>query len=135
MENQNRSKVYEFLVRPFPAPRLTQGTRSSKQAIDYKEKKAALRKLAKKQGFPVDDSEVVGLEAVFEFEVPRSWSKKKKAAMVGKFHRQRPDGDNLHKALQDSLFPKRDDRIAQGEFKKVWGVKNSIQVTIWPTKS
>ena len=39
-----------------------------------------------------------GWHAVFEMPMPKSWSKKKRAAMDGKPHQSVPDADNLVKA-------------------------------------
>ena len=39
---------------------------------------------------------------VFEMPMPTSWSKKKKAEMEGRPHQQKPDADNLAKALMDA---------------------------------
>lgn len=36
--------------------------------------------------------------------LPKSWSKKKKAAMKGEPHRSKPDSDNLAKAAKDALW-------------------------------
>lgn len=51
--------------------------------------------------------------------MPKSWSKKKKLAMAGKPHRQRPDRDNLDKAILDALFED-DSAIAVGRIAKFW---------------
>lgn len=39
----------------------------------------------------------------FEFQIPQSWSKKKKAALINKPHTQKPDTSNLVKFVEDSL--------------------------------
>ncbi len=45
----------------------------------------------------------VRLRIVAYFEMPRSWSKRKRAAMHGQFHTQKPDADNVTKAIKDGL--------------------------------
>lgn len=45
------------------------------------------------------------------FPMPKSWSAKKKREMAGTLHQQKPDRDNIDKAILDSLF-KDDSRIA-----------------------
>ena len=40
----------------------------------------------------------------FYIQMPKSWSKKKKAKMNGEPHQQRPDLDNYIKAWCDSVF-------------------------------
>jgi len=44
------------------------------------------------------------LNVVFYLPMPASWSKKKRAEMLGKPHKQKPDIDNLVKALLDAVF-------------------------------
>lgn len=51
--------------------------------------------------------------------IPKSWSKKKKAEMAGKRHRQKPDRDNIDKAILDSIF-KEDCRVSGGRLDKYW---------------
>lgn len=41
--------------------------------------------------------------AVFYLPIPASWSKKKRQAMLLQPHQQKPDKDNLEKALNDAL--------------------------------
>ena len=55
-------------------------------------------------------------EIEFHVQMPQSWSKKKKAEMIGKPHQQRPDLDNYLKAWKDSVYE--EDAI-------VWRVKAS----------
>jgi Holliday junction resolvase RusA-like endonuclease len=45
----------------------------------------------------------VRLRIVAYFEMPRSWSKRKKAQMDGQYHTQKPDADNVMKAVKDAL--------------------------------
>jgi Holliday junction resolvase RusA-like endonuclease len=54
--------------------------------------------------------------------VPSSWSKKKKQAMVGQRHRQKPDWDNIGKAICDALFED-DSCIAVGLAEKFWCIE------------
>lgn len=37
------------------------------------------------------------------FEMPKRWSKRKREAMHGQLHTQKPDADNVTKAIKDSL--------------------------------
>jgi Holliday junction resolvase RusA-like endonuclease len=43
------------------------------------------------------------VQLVFGIPMPRSWSAKKKAEMDGQPHQQKPDTDNLTKAVKDVL--------------------------------
>lgn len=45
----------------------------------------------------------IKLRVVAYFEMPVSWSKRKREAMRGGFHTQKPDGDNVLKSIEDGL--------------------------------
>ena len=51
--------------------------------------------------------------------IPNSWSKKKKYAYSDNAHRQKPDVDNILKAVIDALW-KRDERIWFVHIAKYW---------------
>ena len=76
---------------------------------------------AKNQNFTLGDS----FYAIFEIEMPESWSQKKKDKMNGRPHQQKPDGDNLIKSVQDSLLQE-DSHIWKFSAEKRWGRKNRI---------
>lgn len=65
---------------------------------------------------------------VFVLEMPRSWSKAKRLAMNGQLHDQKPDRDNLEKALLDSVYGE-DCHVADGRVTKLWGTKDLIIVS------
>lgn len=60
--------------------------------------------------------------------MPPSWSDKKRSAMNGKPHQQKPDKDNLEKALLDAIFDD-DSRVWDGRVTKVWGEVGQIKIT------
>lgn len=69
-----------------------------------------------------------GAAITFVLPMPPSWSEKKKAAMDGEPHRQKPDIDNLLKALLDAIH-KDDAHIHQiAGVSKRWGREGSITV-------
>lgn len=72
------------------------------------------------------DEFVPGFRLVLEFHVPmpKSWSKKKKAEMVGKPHQQTPDLDNFIKSL-DAIVPE-DCGIWDIHAKKFWSITGRI---------
>lgn len=63
--------------------------------------------------------------------LPESWSMKKKASLSGQLHRQKPDADNILKAVCDALF-KDDSVIARISCLKLWndGQGARIELTI-----
>lgn len=99
-----------YYLTPVAKPRMTQRDRWKKRPVveKYYVYKDTLRILSK--GIDLPDTFI----AVFHMPMPKSWSKKKKGAMDGKPHQQKPDVDNLVKALMDCLAPEGDE--------KVWGV-------------
>ena len=60
-----------------------------------------------------------GDHITFYMPMPKSWSRKKKAKMIGKPHQQKPDVDNLAKALLDSVFED-DSHIHDIRISKTW---------------
>lgn len=61
-----------------------------------------------------------GYHVIFVLPMPPSWSKKKRSLMDGKPHQQKPDKDNLEKALLDAIFGE-DSHIWDGRVTKIWG--------------
>ncbi len=76
-----------------------------------------LRKFARPMTGPVKVS-------IFaQFQMAKSWSKKKKAAHAGCLHSQKPDQDNIQKAILDGLNRVAfvdDSQVGWGEVVKVW---------------
>ncbi|MBN3093504.1 RusA family crossover junction endodeoxyribonuclease [Pectobacterium brasiliense] len=66
-----------------------------------------------------------GWHVTFVLPMPPSWSKKKRSEMNGKPHQQKPDKDNLEKALLDAIFDD-DSRIWDGRVSKIWGEVGKI---------
>lgn len=62
------------------------------------------------------------IDVCFVIEMPESWSEKKKKLMDFTLHEQRPDRDNMLKALQDS-FDLDDGIVSDGRTLKIWGRK------------
>lgn len=83
--------------------------------------------------FPAPIAGPVQIDVVATFAAPASWSKKKRAALLHRPHTQKPDGDNLLKAVKDAL-----NRIAWGDdgqvydarVRKVWGISDQTVVHI-----
>ena len=119
--------IYAFDVTPVPKPRMTKADRWKKRAV-------VLRYFAFKEEICLK-ANVLGLKLPgdikrisFEIEMPRSWSKKKRDLMRGTKHEQRPDLDNLLKAVQDTLCEEDSHIWRIGELKKTWNDKPKIEI-------
>jgi Holliday junction resolvase RusA-like endonuclease len=66
-----------------------------------------------------------GLHITFILPMPKSWSKRKRADMDGQPHQQRPDADNLCKAIFDAVYDE-DCGIWDFRVTKLWGEEGAI---------
>jgi Holliday junction resolvase RusA-like endonuclease len=64
--------------------------------------------------------------------IPASHSKKRRAELKGQSHRQKPDADNILKAVCDALF-KRDEVISLKHIEKFWDDGNGPRVEVQVT--
>lgn len=125
-------------IEAYPKPRETRRDIWNPRScvIKYREYKDKLREELNKNGFILDD---VLPFMVFVFEMPKSWSKKKRLELNGKLHKSKPDLDNLEKGFLDCIFDKIskerynftkliDDKEVCIKFgcMKVWGEKSQI---------
>lgn len=109
-------------ITPVPKPRMTRADR-------WKERPATTKYWRYKDALK---AEVRGeLEprfmVTFRIPMPKSWSKKKRAEMLGKPHQQRPDVDNLAKAFMDALC-KEDGYVYDIRARKFWADCGSIEL-------
>lgn len=112
-----------FTIDPVPKPRMTQADRWKKRppVLRYFAFKDRVRELGIK--LPVSHYHVI-----FVIPMPKSWSKKKRAEMLHQPHQQRPDKDNLEKALLDAVFDE-DSAVWDGRVSKIWGEIGEIHIT------
>lgn len=68
-----------------------------------------------------------GAHVTFVLPMPKHWSPKKRREMDGQPHREKPDIDNLMKALMDALFDD-DSRVHDIRASKVWGWAGCIKI-------
>ena len=110
-----------FKISPIAKPRMTRRDVWAKRKviIRYREFCDELRSQA--DGWKLPDT----FRARFIVPMPNSWSKKKKRQMVATPHQQRPDADNLCKALMDALL-KEDSTVWKLEIEKIWGEEGAI---------
>ncbi len=116
-------------LNPVAKPRMTQSDRWKKRGcvIRYFAFSASLREEARRQKFVPANQLVIQ----FEFRMPKSWSKKKKAEMSGKPMQSKPDIDNLQKSILDSLFPNDDSAIWKVCASKRWAETGRIIIKNW----
>jgi Holliday junction resolvase RusA-like endonuclease len=63
-------------------------------------------------------------------EMPRSWSKKRRAASGGAWCSAKPDIDNIIGAVMDALFPD-DAAVVAIEAVKRWGDEHGMTIEVW----
>jgi Holliday junction resolvase RusA-like endonuclease len=119
------SETFTFHGKPVPKPRMTRADAWKKRPIveDYWAFKDEIRRQVNESDFKIGEAH----EVVFFIPMPKSWSKKKKEEMMLEPHRQRPDLDNLLKALWDSLLDE-DSACHMVKAKKIWDVTPKIWV-------
>ena len=111
-------------LRALPKVRMTVSDRWKKRTcvLRYWEYADALRKSAEDQNFRLSDE----ISIVFYFKPSPSKSKKVREAMYGKPHKQKPDIDNLLKAVMDILRKEGDESIWNIQIRKYWAEENKI---------
>ena len=112
----------KYPITPVPKPRMTRRDKWAKRpcVLRYYWFKDLVRSY--KVELPTENAHVT-----FWMPMPRSWSKKKKAEMVGGPHQQTPDLDNMLKALADAVYG--DDSIIWDiRVTKRWATTGAIQI-------
>jgi len=127
----NLDGIYTFKVDPVAKPRMTQSDAWNKRpaVVRYHRFKDALN--AEVMSLNVPDLPGKLKSLVFLVPMPKSWSVKKRNAMYGKPHEQRPDLDNYLKAFWDALC-KEDGHIycIEGQLAKYWDHEGKIILKI-----
>lgn len=110
-------------ITPIPKPRMTQRDKwhKRKATSEYWAFKAEVK--LKRVIVPESGSHVT-----FVMPMPKSWSKKKKSEMNGRPHQQKPDVDNLTKALLDAVYTD-DSTVWDIRATKVWGETGMIKLS------
>ena len=120
---QSNADIY-LAITPVAKPRMTQRDKWMERpcVLRYRSYCDSLR--ANWPDMPFPES---GYHVIFHLPMPQSWSKKKKEQMNGAPHQQRPDKDNLDKALLDALC-KDDSYIYDGRVSKYWSDAGYIEI-------
>ena len=115
-------KSDKFRTKDHPNPRMRQRPNVGRW-IEFKKE---LVEQAKKQEFIMPAS---GIDIRFKIPMPSSWSQKRKDRMNNMPHQQRPDTDNICKAIFDSLCEE-DGYIYHYTVGKWWGKEGKIIISI-----
>lgn len=119
--------IMKFDVVPMGKPRMNQGDRYPPfrdVVVRWHSYKDAVGWAARKARFALPDS---GFLLIFFLPMPVSWSKTKKSRFRGRPHQQKPDKDNLEKALFDAMRME-DKAIWDSASVKLWSDAGSILV-------
>jgi len=118
--------LISFPVDAMGKPRMTQQDRWKKRpATDrYWELKSRLKSIAEGAKFELP---ACNYHMVFYLPMADSWPKSKKEEMVGRPHQQKPDKDNLEKAVLDCLC-KEDSYVWDGRVTKLWAYHGRIDI-------
>lgn len=118
-------KPIVILIEPIGAPRQSRRDKwnPAPSVVRYRVWKDAMKKAVAEAGWTLGPV----LDVEFRFGIPDRWSRKKKAAMLGRPHQQRPDVDNCCKAIMD-LEGKEDGYVHTIRARKVWAEGGSIVV-------
>lgn len=109
-----------YKIKPVSKPRMTQRDRWAKRECVQRYWK--FKDQVREAGLAITES---CAHVIFVLPMPKSWSKKKKHEMWNKPHQQKPDVDNLMKALLDAIFDD-DAHIWDARVTKVWGHQGVI---------
>lgn len=118
------AKVTTYDVTPVPKPRMTQRDKWKKRPVVLRYH--AFKDQVRDSGLTIPTS---GAHVCFVMPMAKSWTKQRSIVMEGQPHEQRPDLDNLLKALGDALFED-DSCIWDIRVTKVWGKEGKIKVRI-----
>lgn len=107
---------------------------SDPETVAYEAELAAVGREAMGGLSPFEGPLTVFVEAFFP--IPESWSNKKRAAAAAGeiFHTSKPDGDNVFKAVGDSLNKicwLDDSQIVMSQALKVYSDFPRVRVTVW----
>lgn len=124
MNNGTKSKVIEMPAFGKARPRVTMNGTFMPREYEAKKKRVRL------EFGPVPDG-LVHLSVTAVRAMPKSWSKAKRAEMVGTFAQPAPDTDNILGGIMDALFGQ-DDRVVSVFCQKFWGEQHELWILVKP---
>ena len=116
-----------FDIAPMGAPRMVRSDKFNKRevVVRYHAFKDFIRARSASAGYTLGGV----FRARFEIALPASWSKKKKEAMRGQPHQQKPDCDNIIKGICDA-YNEDDSHVHTMIASKVWA--DTGRIIIYP---
>lgn len=111
-----------YPVTPCPKPRMTQRDKWQKRPPVIRYRAFCDEVRAHRVSLPES-----GAHITFHMPMPSSWSQRKRKEMVGQPHKQRPDLDNLIKALGDAVHEE-DSFLWDYRATKVWAEAGGIEI-------
>lgn len=108
-------------ITPMPKPRMVRSDKWKKRPVV--EKYWAYKDEIKSLGIEIEERSKI----IFWIPMPESWPNKKKCKEYGQPHRQKPDIDNLYKALLDCLYED-DSHVWCADIEKRWCYNGGIEV-------
>ncbi len=114
--------MHSYPICPVAKPRMTRSDKWKKRPATAKYWNFKDRCKAARVKLPI-----AGAQVIFILPMPASWSKTLKDLMNGAPHKQRPDLDNLLKALQDAIYGE-DSEIWDVHITKLWGREGRIVI-------
>ena len=111
-------------ITPVPKPRQTRADKWKKRpsVVRYRAFADEVRYLLPR------DHDFNGCDIEFIIPMPKSWSKKKRYETNGSPHTQKPDLDNLLKALLDAHTDDDSGIHKLASIEKSWGIEGSIEI-------
>lgn len=108
-------------ITPVPKPRMTKSDRWKKRpaVVKYWNFKDKVRE----SGLKLTEKSII----IFFIPMPKSWPNLKCQANLRQPHKQKPDLDNLLKAVWDSIYED-DSHMWRVQAEKRWGMTGQIQV-------
>lgn len=123
--------VFEVVGEVVGKPRMTQRDKWQRRSVVIRYRNYCDRLRAAAPSW-LNDVDAYRMSVIAHLDASPSWSKKKKALMVGTAHRQKPDADNIYKSVSDALFVE-DSVIFDQRCRKFWtaeGTERTV-VKVW----
>jgi Holliday junction resolvase RusA-like endonuclease len=121
---------------PIGKPRMTQSDKWAKRPCveRYRMFSDSFRlQMPDEANLAISEKRVIGVSWTAFIPMPASWSKKKRSALLLQHHQQKPDRDNIDKAILDTML-KDDSVVSFGTICKRWGITGRIDMVLHVNK-